>query len=381
MKKRVLIVTTFLGVRGGGSAVCAWAIEALREDYQVCVSALEPADCAALNRFYGTSLRDQDFQQIVAPQRYRRLRRWMPTQGALLDRCLAMRWAQSLDRKNRYDLMLGTQDEMDFGRRGIQYVHNSWTYDPSARGDMRWFHYIPAVLQLYQRCCGSIARVSNEGLRANLSLTNSNFMRDRIRRMHGVDATLLYPPVPGGFAALPWEQRQKSFVGLGRLADAKRWGLALEILEEVRRRGFDVTFTLIGRGDDSACSQHLRARAAGSPWFRLAETLTRAELVQEVPRHRYGIHAMEDEHFGIGPAEIQRAGCILFAHNSGGPREIVDDPRRLFDTVEDAADKIERMLKDPALEEDFRRRTIGQQVRFTEAAFIGGLREIVARFI
>ena len=40
-------------------------------------------------------------------------------------------------------------------------------------------------------------------------------------------------------------------------------------------------------------------------------------------QHRYGIHTMENEHFGIGVAEMVRAGCIPFVHDSGGPVEIV----------------------------------------------------------
>jgi glycosyltransferase involved in cell wall biosynthesis len=378
MKKRVLIVHREVLVRGGAIAVCAWAIEALRDDYEVSLATLEGVDCAALNRHYGTSLREDDFHLLVAPPRYQRLRRWMPTKGALLDVYLIMRWAQTLDRRNHYDILLSTQNEMDFGRRGITYIHHPAF--PQTEGEKHWFHRIPGVLRGYQAFCEWLGRFTNEGLRRNLALANSNFIRGVIRQVHGIDARVLHPPVPGGFVDVPWSERRRGFVAVGRISPEKRWERAVEILDEVRRRGFDVTLTLIGHAEASDYRERLRALAAVRPWFRLAEGLTRQELVAEVPRHRYGIHTMVGEHFGIGPAEIQRAACVLFAQNSGGPIEIVDDPDRLFDTVGEAADKIERMLNHSEVEEEFRQRVAAQRERFSEAAFCQSLCEIVSQF-
>jgi glycosyltransferase involved in cell wall biosynthesis len=83
----------------------------------------------------------------------------------------------------------------------------------------------------------------------------------------------------------------------------------------------------------------------------------------------------------MAPAEIQRAGCITFVHNSGGPVEIVGgDERLLFNNVEDAADKIVRVLRDPQVEADLRRHVAAQRERFTAQAFCESLREIVERF-
>jgi glycosyltransferase involved in cell wall biosynthesis len=109
--------------------------------------------------------------------------------------------------------------------------------------------------------------------------------------------------------------------------------------------------------------------------------LSREQLVFEMTRHRYGIHTMEEEHFGIAPAEIQRAGCITFVHNSGGPAEIVGGhPQLVFNTVQEAADKIERVLTDGSLEEGLRSHVALQRDRFTVDAFCKSLREIVAGF-
>jgi glycosyltransferase involved in cell wall biosynthesis len=109
--------------------------------------------------------------------------------------------------------------------------------------------------------------------------------------------------------------------------------------------------------------------------------LSREQLAVEMAQHRYGIHAMENEHFGIAPAEIQRAGCITFVHNSGGPREIVGEHQLLvFDSVEDAADKIVNVLTDPSLEESLRAHVARQRERFSVDGFCASLRESVESF-
>ena len=39
--------------------------------------------------------------------------------------------------------------------------------------------------------------------------------------------------------------------------------------------------------------------------------------------HRYGIHGMREEHFGMAPAEMARAGAIVWVPRGGGQTEIV----------------------------------------------------------
>jgi glycosyltransferase involved in cell wall biosynthesis len=380
-KKRVLVAHPRVTAAGGSNGVAAWVLEALRESCDLSLATLQPVDYAAVNRSFGTSLRAGDFTLHVAPPHYQNFLRYFPTQGALLEACLTMRLAQNLDRRHHYDLLFGTQNEADFGRRGLHYVHHPWLYLPRPKDEIRWFHYIPGVLAAYRGFCGRIAGVTQEGLRRNLSLANSRFIAGRIRQVHGVDSEILYPPVPGVFPEIPWEQRVAGFVAVGRIHSCKRWDMAVAILDEVRRRGCELSLTLIGHRDYADPLRQLQALQAGRPWFRIPLDLSREELEAEVACHRYGIHAMLDEHFGMAPAQIQRAGCILFVHRSGGPVEIVGgDERLLFDTVDDDADKIVRAVTDPAVEADLRRHVAAQRERFSVEAFCTSLRDIVEHF-
>ena len=246
--------------------MAAWALEALRDTCELSLATLEPVDLAAVNRTFGTSLRPGDFKVFLPPAFYGLLLRAMPTQGALLETSLAMRHARDVDRKGRFDLLIGTQNETDFGRRGIRYAPPPVVFLPRPVHEMRWFHYIPGVLNGYRVFCQMLARSDNEGLRRNLSLANSSFIAGRIRAVHGVDSTILYPPVAGNFPDVSWERRSSGFVALGRMHGCKRWEMAVEILDEVRRRGHDVSLTLIGSRDKPDVLQRLAGLGASRPW-------------------------------------------------------------------------------------------------------------------
>lgn len=379
--KRILVAHPWLNGKGGGNAVAAWTLQALRDCCELSLATLDPIDYAALNRSWGTALREGDFHVHMAPPSYRMLLAAIPTPGALLETSLTMRLARNLDRQHRYDVLFGTQNEADFGRRGINYVHHPWFYLPRPEAEMRWYHRLPGALHLYREICRRLAHGTHEGLRRNLSLANSAFIAGRIREVHGVESTVLFPPVTSDFPDVPWEQRAPAVVGLGRMHGAKRWELAVQIVDEVRRRGHDLGLTLIGHRDDEEYLRRLQRLAATRPWLRIRLDLSRDELRDEVARHRYGIHAMEDEHFGIAPAELLRAGCLLFAHASGGPLEIIgDEPRLLFRDVNDGADALAAALRDPAREAALRAHLATRRELFSSEAFCAAVRDVVEHF-
>jgi glycosyltransferase involved in cell wall biosynthesis len=380
-KPRILVVHPRVGPRGGGNLLAAWTLEALRSDFDVTLATLDSLDHAVLNANFGTSLQEGDFEVRIAPPLYQQLLRRFPTPGALLEIALIMRWAQDLDRESRYDVLFSTSNEMAFHRPGLQYVHYPWFYLPRPEIELRWFHRIPGILPIYRRSCMALARANPSGLRRNLMLANSQFVVGHIRQAHGTGAQIVYPPVPGDFVELPFEQKRLAMAAVGRIHPTKRWDMAVEIVESVRRRGHDLGLTLIGHCDIAAYGAQLEALGATRPWFRILPDLNRTALVTELAQHRYGIHTMREEHFGIGPAELQRAGCVTFVHNSGGQVEIVaGDSRLTFGSVEDAAERIARVIENPALEHELRAQGAERRNWFTTDRFCDSVRETVAQF-
>ncbi len=85
-------------------------------------------------------------------------------------------------------------------------------------------------------------------------------------------------------------------------------------------------------------------------------------------------------HFGIGVAEMQQAGCIVFVPERGGPAEIVGDSRVLYASAEDAVEKIDRVLGSSELQADLCAGVAARRNLFTEERFAAGIRRVVLEF-
>ena len=97
--------------------------------------------------------------------------------------------------------------------------------------------------------------------------------------------------------------------------------------------------------------------------------------------HRYGIHGMREEHFGMAPAEMIRAGLIVWVPRGGGQVEIVgDEPALTYETEEEAASAILRVITDPAEQDRLRRHLAERSSLFGTDRFVKEVRSIVAQF-
>jgi glycosyltransferase involved in cell wall biosynthesis len=284
--ERVLIVHLDTDPRsGGGSAVAAWTLEALRGRYQLGLLTWNPVDCEALNRYFGTSLRRSDVIVHGVPAAVRRLAH---------NRGLTLAKLNYLQRRCRrlgrdYDICIGTNNEIDFGRRGIQYVHFPRFHDPRInRGinrplgdvDVRWFRS-PALVRAYFRICGLSSGFSLERMRGNLTLTNSDWTARKVKEAHGIDAITVYPPVPGDFPHVPWEQRKAGFVCVGRIAPEKQLENVIGILSAVRAQGADVHLHIAGAPGPREYVERIRRLQAGhADWLFLEFDLPRAQAVR-----------------------------------------------------------------------------------------------------
>jgi glycosyltransferase involved in cell wall biosynthesis len=373
---RVLLVQASIAPPGGGNLVAAWMLEALRDEHQLTLLTIEPPDLADCNRFFGTSLQAGDFEVRTVPA-VRRLGALAPTPLTFLKHSLLLRHARRLAAD--HDVLVTADNETDFGRRGIQYVHYPKLDPIRPAVELRWYHGSRAAVSLYYKLGRRLGGISDEGIRRNVTLVNSAFIAARIRALHGIDATVLHPPVPGNFSAVPWEARENAFVALGRISPEKRLEDVVEIVRRVRARGEAVRLHLVGTDDDARYTERIRRLAAAdAAWITLHEDLARSDVAALLARQRYGIHAMGGEHFGIAVAEMVRAGCIVFVPRTGGPIEIVgDDDRLLFSSLDEAVERIVTTLREPARQTALRDHLETRAGRFTAAHFVARMREIV----
>uniref|UniRef100_A0A7S1XN84 GDP-Man:Man(3)GlcNAc(2)-PP-Dol alpha-1,2-mannosyltransferase n=1 Tax=Phaeomonas parva TaxID=124430 RepID=A0A7S1XN84_9STRA len=197
-------------------------------------------------------------------------------------------------------------------------------------------------------------------------MANSSWTKAHIEDMWGAwgsKVMLLYPPVNtrdlSGFALNP---REPVVLSVGQFRPEKDHELQIRAFATLRRRltaaasspsGGDTTLrrktrdpkprpapmptprlVLVGgvrNEGDEALVNHLRGVCAElglnvgeDVEFRVNEEYD--ELLRWLSTAAVGIHTMWNEHFGIGVVEMQAAGCVTVAHDSGGPRSDIVQP-------------------------------------------------------
>jgi glycosyltransferase involved in cell wall biosynthesis len=387
-RKRILFVQADFRVRGGGDAVATWMLQALREHHAVTVLTWKPVAWEALNRFYGTSLNEADFRIMTAPRLVRALIELDPDPDSIQKINYLYRWSKKI--RQDYDLLV-TADmmEADFGRQGIQYVHYPWmarqfsAYGRDKRGAGRdgLFSLLSGRITPWMWVSG----YSFDRMKETTTLVNSDWTGRRYQEVYGVAPITVYPPVAGNFPDIPWEQREDGIICIGRLHPGKRFELILEVVAALRwdfpRLQLHIVGTQVDRADEREYYRRLwELVRANASWAHLHEDLSRDDLLRLAGRQRYGMHAQVDEHFGIAPAEMVRAGCITFVHRSGGQVEIVgNDPRLVYDTAEEAVARITTVLTDPQRQADLRRFVDQRKGFFSTRRFVGEFQEVVGR--
>jgi hypothetical protein len=199
-RRRVLIVQPSFQPPGGGHGVAAWMLQALRGRHHVGVLTWEPLDLDAMNRFYGTSVQKADV--TIEP-----LARWIrtaldlvPSPSASLKYSLLLQAAAKV--AGRYDLCVSVNNEADFRRPGVQYIHYPYYQRPRPGTDLRWFHGLPSLLGAYYWSVDRLAGFSA----ARMKEPDADQLRlDRrmVQRLHGISSRTLYPPVPPSSRTCP----------------------------------------------------------------------------------------------------------------------------------------------------------------------------------
>ena len=380
--RRILMVQPSMQPPGGGNGVAAWMLQALRDRHDVTVLTWRPIEVEPINRFFGTSLKADDFTWLVVPNSWQAVPNRMPVPAALLKSSVIMRYTRSI--ANDFDVIVGVHNETDYGRRGIQYVHYPTYLRPRPDVDIRWYHHSKTVLHAYYSVADYVADFSMERMTSNLTLANSNWTATHIERFLGIKARTLYPPVAEPATPLPWSERASGFIAIGRISPEKEYERTMRILARVRKTHPHITLTIVGTTDRHGRKYYetlLRQAAALGPWIRFQQNVTREDMRSLMAAHRYGIHGMREEHFGMAPAELVRAGAIVWVPNGGGQVEIVGEtPALRFDTEDEAVDNISRTLGHAAEQSRLREALSARAELFATSRFVRETREIVDSF-
>lgn len=171
---------------------------------------------------------------------------------------------------------------------------------------------------------------------------NSGFIAERIRRIYGREAAVIYPPVDVARFAGPDEAPGDYYLVVSELVSYKRVDLAVAACARTGRR-------LIVAG---AGPERTRLEALAGPSVRFVGRVDDAEVVRLMRGCRAFIHP-QIEDFGIAAVEAQAAGRPVIAFGLGGAKETVREGKTgLFFTTQtvvalaDTLDDFDRRWRD-----------------------------------
>jgi glycosyltransferase involved in cell wall biosynthesis len=348
----VALVHMDLHSKGGGEAVAMNCLEVLQRDHDLTLITLTDPDIEELNEYFNTDVDPAALTVRTAGTLAPTINRLFGVKYYVLQNALLGRYARR--HADEFDLLVSTINELGLPAGSIEYVHFpfDWTVSLDNRGDI--FHPTVGADSLYERLCTFVADIDGEDIEQNTVFANSKWTARCFEAAYGTSPEILYPPIDTSeFTDVPWDDRENGFVTVGRVERSKHTAEMIEIVDGVRERGHDVHLHVVGPTYDEEYRAVLDEMAASRSYVEFEGEVSRSELVRLICTHRYGLHGKEHEHFGMAVAEIAAGSAIPFVPSSGGQSAIVrDDDRQLYDSTDEAVEKIDRVLSNPALQRE-----------------------------
>lgn len=215
--------------------------------------------------------------------------------------------------------------------------------------------------------------------RVGLYVANSLNVRERARRIYGVEAEVVYPPVDVDCFTPAQGGEREGYLVVSAFAPYKRVDLAIRAFNEL-----GAPLTIVGSGEDEE-----RLKAMAGPNIRFEGPLA-AEALRERYRRARALVYPGEEDFGIIPVEAQACGTPVIAYGRGGALETVtplrdemtENPTGVFfdrqdtDSLKDAVRRFEAAGE--RLRPEAARR--GAE-RFARPVFIERMRDVAEKFL
>ena len=368
---------------GGSEKRVMWGIQALKNDYDITLITAGDFALDELNRYYETSLRPTDFRVRQAPLPF--FLRKNATAAALRG-ALYQRFCQRI--ATEFDILISAYGPCDFGFPAIHFIADfSWSDEIRTRLHPR----APGIIyrnNLLRKCylwlAKSLRNPSGRDLFGgeDMIITVSKWAAILMKEKYNVECPIIHPAVPGDYPVVPFEARKSDFVCLGRIAPEKRIERIIEILKKLRGKGYNFFLHIIGGTDDDSYAKHFNKLISKySEWIIHEGRLFGKDKIDLLAMNRFGIHACQGDAFPGAVAEMVKAGCITFVPREGGQAEIVNHESLMYESVEDAVEKIDTVLTNHKMQAELRDHLKKQGTKFSTDAFMDGLRAAVEKFL
>jgi len=217
----------------------------------------------------------------------------------------------------------------------------------------------------------------------DLLLCNSTFTKQTIKKVWGLDAKVIFPPVSTKdfYGELGFDKRGDYVVSVGRIAPEKRIEHQVEAISKTPYRLKVVGSTLLRlyatyynelrrKISDSGLSAKVSFET-NVPFRRLRQLLSNAKIY---------VHTMLEEHFGISIVEAMASGCPVIMHGSGGAwTDIADNGKYAigYRSPNDLAEKIQRLMSNKKEWDYWHCKCLERAKEFDETLFQKRIVEVV----
>ena len=363
MKREVIVVVPHLRTLGGGEFVTLMMLKCLKDwGLHVKLAALEIPSWHTLREFFG-------FASEVACVRLH-YKKWLPRHV----RDLVVRSQLKSHYKDAL-IINAIANEIPVPAH-ISYIH--------ALHFARPLLINPDRLRVF----GGYVKIVPRPLYLALSLRSSKdilavskFTAELLRRLTGLKANVMYPPVK----MLPYKPTNKQgVVTISRFSREKRLNEVLLIAQKVP----NAKFIIIGSVSDQFYYKELLKAIKEF-------SLNNVYLLANPPRHVYEevvgvssilLHTTRFDSFPISVVEAMSTGTIPVVHKSGGPwKDILSERQGIYgyayESIDEAANYINELISNSGLRHELSEKAYKRARLFSESVFKEKFWEIVDKHL
>jgi alpha-1,2-mannosyltransferase len=245
--------------------------------------------------------------------------------------------------KSKCNLFIDAYSNCVFPWNNISYIHYPTLNQYSFRKQF------PYLLSPHHTEVGIIPHVVLEknlvSYNDKLVLANSHYTAQQIQKFSGKQAQVLYPPYTSSIKNTQETPKENLVVTVSRFEPNKKLENIPKIASQASK---DIKYAVIGRLYNKATLTALESTVKKldlTDRVKFYPDLPAKQKLELLARAKVYLHTMVGEHFGISIVEAMASGCIPIVHNSGGMKEFVPAKYR-YETLQDAADKIDSAIND-----------------------------------
>ena len=307
--RRVAIVHPLFSVVGGAEKLALDMAKVLEaHGWGVDIYTLE-ADFGAIERIVDGSLKTFRIKVLRGPVWLRMLRSLLRGSMWRLQRILIYEyfWKYIKMLRSKYDIVIETQSNIP-SPADISYLHEPGALLHRAGG-------------VYGRVLGVAERMLLRHGSPRLALTNSTWTRMLLKKVYGIDAEVLHPPVDVEFFSQCSDGgRERLVVTITRFEPQKKIEKIIYIAKYIR----DYQFIIIGSMQGERSRRYVNKlksiieRLGVDNHVTLMPNASRRTLREALCRAQFYLHPPYPEYFGIAVAEAMAAGTVPIVYRRGG---------------------------------------------------------------